>query len=377
MKMYKRIVLAFVGALVVLAGLGTVKGLQIGRMIAQSDAFVPPAQTVSVAAVKDSEWETTLRAVGSLEAVQGVMVTAELPGKVSRIAFAPGSWVARGQLLLLQDVSVEKAQLRAAESRVLLAKKNLERAELLNRQKVIPDADLDDRRAVFEQTAAEADNILAVIEKKTIRAPFSGRLGIRQVNLGEVLESGQPIVSLQSMDPIFVNFQLPQQELAKLKPGLVIRAGTDSETPKTSEGVITALNTEVDHTSRNITVQATLNNREERFRPGMYSSVEVVLPGRRKVLTIPVTAVFHAPYSDSVFIVESQKSPTGEKKLMLRQQFVRIGEQRGDYIEVQDGLEAGQTVVSTGVFKLRNGITVVVDNSLAPDFQLTPEPDNA
>lgn len=377
MKMPARILIAVVGVLLVIGGLGAVKGLQIGRMVAYSKAFAPPAQTVAATAVAPADWEATLSAVGSLEAVQGVTVTAELAGKVDQIAFTPGSKVEGGQLLLQQNTSEEKAQLRAARSRARLALKNLERARLLRRQNVVSESNLDALTAEHEQAAAAVDNILATIEKKTIRAPFSGRLGLRLVNLGEVLEAGQAIVSLQSMSPIYVNFQLPQQELGNLRPGIPVRAGIDKENLAPVEGVVTALNPVVDQVSRNVKVQATLDNGDERMRPGMFAQVDVVLPERRAVLTVPVTAVLYAPYSDSVFIIESKTTDDGQLQQVLRQQFVRLGEQRGDYIEVRSGLEAGQMVVSTGVFKLRNGMAVAVDNSLAPEFNLTTKPDNA
>jgi membrane fusion protein (multidrug efflux system) len=306
---------------------------------------------------------------------------------VDRIAFEPGARVTAGQLLLQQDVSVETAQLRAAESNKALAQKNLERARSLVKQNVMPQADFDARRSRYEQAAAQVDLIRATINKKTIRAPFEGRLGIRQVNLGEVLESGQPIVSLQRLDPIFVNFQLPQQEVHRLATGLTVRVTIESLGELTLEGKVSAVNPEVDSRSRNITVQATLQNPDERLRPGMFAAVEMILPEQREVLTIPATAVAYAPYSDSVFVVEPAETAAGETKtaagekvdqaMVLRQQFIRLGEQRGDFIVVQKGLTAGQTVVSTGVFKAHNGQQVAIDNRLAPDFKIAPQPEDA
>jgi membrane fusion protein (multidrug efflux system) len=376
MKMPIRVLIGVAGVLLVVGALGTVKGLQIGRMIAHGKAFAPPAQTVTAATVDRAEWETTLTAVGSLEAVQGVTVASELAGKVTRIAFEAGVAVSADQLLLQQDISEERARLRAAQSRTLLARKDLKRAQTLFDQQVIPRADLDEQKARYDQAVAERDNIRAIIEKKTIRAPFSGRLGIRRIDLGEVLDTGQPIVSLQSLDPIFVNFQLPQQELGRLKPGLLVRAGDDAPGATIIEGTITAVNPEVDPTTRNISVQATVDNPRERLRPGMYVSVSVVLPARRTVLTIPATAVAYAPYSDSVFVIENHNDESGHGRQILRQQFVQLGEKRGDFVAVKRGLEQGQTIVSTGVFKVRNGQRVVVDNALAPAFDLRPEPKN-
>ena len=373
MKMYLRILIAIGGILAVLTALGAIKGLQIKSMVAQGKAFKPPPQAVTSAKVDPIKWETTLSAVGSLKAVQGVMVSAELSGKVSRIAFKPGKMVSAGQILLNQDISEEKARLGAAQSELKLARKNLDRVRMLHTEKVVSDTDYDQRKAEYDQAVAALDNIHAIIAKKTIRAPFSGRLGIRRINLGEVLAPGQPIVSLQSLDPIFINFQLPQQELTRLKTGLVVRASLDTKGAEAFEGVITALDPDVDSVTRNIKIQATLNNPIERLRPGMYINVSVVLPEKRSVLAVPATAILHAPYSDSVFVIAKKGQDNDTKSLQLRQQFVQLGEKRGDFVAVEKGLQPGQIIASTGVFKLRNGMNVVVDNQLSPDFKLKPQ----
>lgn len=377
MKMSSRIFLTIAGLLILIGSIGAVKGLQIGRMVAHGKAFAPPPQIVTVAPVDATRWETTLNAVGSLEAVQGIMLTAELPGKIVQIDIESGARATAGRLLIQQDISVEAAQLRSAESEAALALKNLERARKLVAQQVIPRASFDERKSRHERAAAQVALIQATIAKKTIRAPFSGRLGIRQVNLGEVVGSGRPIVSLQSLDPIYVNFQLPQQEVGKLALGLKVRVGIEAMENTVIEGVVTALNPKVDSRSRNITVQATLVNPGDRLRPGMFATVALLLPDQKEVLTIPATAVSYAPYSDSVFVVESAGDVDGSPKKVLRQQFVQLGEQRGDFVAVAQGLEAGQTVVSTGVFKLRNGQDVAVDNQLAPTFEQMPAPEDA
>jgi membrane fusion protein (multidrug efflux system) len=377
MKMITRVFITITGLLILVGAIGAVKGLQIGRMVAHGKAFAPPPQTVTVAPVNASRWETTLNAVGSLEAVQGVMMTAEMPGKIVHLELQSGAQVMAGQLLVQQDISVETAQLRSAQSDAALALKNLERARKLVAQQVIPRATFDERKSRHERAAAQVALIRATIAKKTIRAPFSGRLGIRQANLGEVLESGQPIVSLHALDPIYVNFQLPQQEVGKLAPGLKVRVGIEALEDVVVEGVVTALNPEVDGRSRNITVQATLANPHERLRPGMFATVALILPAQQEVLTIPATAVSYAPYSDSVFVVESDGQAAESDKKVLRQQFVQLGQQLGDFVVVAQGLEAGQTVVSTGVFKLRNGQSVAIDNQLAPTFETAPTPEDA
>jgi membrane fusion protein (multidrug efflux system) len=376
--MLKRIIITLIGIIVLIGGLAGIKSLQIQRMIAHGDNFVPPPEVVTTAMAKTDSWESFLTAIGSLEAVQGVVVTAELTGKVVHIAFEPGSMVKASDLLVQQDTSVESAQLRAAEAAMTLAKINFERTKKLVANKTVSRSDFDNANAQFKEAAAQVDNIRAVIAKKTIRAPFSGRLGIRQVNLGQTLNEGDEIVSLQSLDPIYVNFLLPQQRLAQVYPGLAIRLTTDAFPGQVISGKITAINPQVDAATRNIRIQATVENPAELLRPGMYVNVSVVLPDRIEVLAIPATSVLYAPYGDSVFVVEEQKNDSNKSSgLVLNQKFVRLGETRGDYVSIISGLKQGETVVSTGVFKLRNGQTVVIDNTLSPEFKQMPKPADA
>ncbi|MFA7383168.1 MAG: efflux RND transporter periplasmic adaptor subunit [Desulfurivibrionaceae bacterium] len=376
--MKKRILLSLLGLLLIIAILAGIKGLQISKMMESGKSFTPPPETVTTAQPHPESWEATLPAVGSLEAVQGVTVAAELPGKVTHLAFTPGTWIKAGSLLLQQDTSSEMAQLQAAEAEATLAKANFERLRLLIETNAVSKAAYDDGEAKFKQALAQADTIRAAIAKKTILAPFSGRLGIRLVNLGQSLKEGEPIVSLQAMDPIFINFMLPQQELARVKPGLPVRITSDVLPGQTVVGKITAINPQADSATRNVRVQATAANKDERLRPGMFATVAVVLPGKNQVLAIPATAVLPAPYGDSVFVVEERKEEkSGKTGLAVRQQFVRLGERRGDFVAVLSGLEDGATVVSTGVFKLRNGQQVVIDNALNPKFSLNPTPDNS
>lgn len=377
----KKLLLTALCVIAIVGVLGGIKGLQIGRMTAHSQQNTPPPETVSTATVQQQSWEAFLTAVGSLEAVQGVTLTAELTGKVVDISFQPGSKVQAGDLLVRQDTSSEQAQLRSAEADLSLAKSTFDRASKLLPEKIVSPADYDNAEAKYKQAQAQVENIRATIAKKTIRAPFSGRLGIRLINLGQVIDNGTPIVSLQSLDPIHINFRMPQQYLNRLEPGLSVRLKPDGlpdgllEQP--IEGKITTINPEVDAATRNIRVQATIQNPAERLRPGMFVEVSVVLPQKKEVLAIPATSVLYAPYSDSVFVVEAgvkSDRPEGEK--VVRQQFVSLGEKRGDFISVAEGLKEGQLIVSTGVFKLRNGQTVVVNNSVEPEFKLSPEPGN-
>jgi membrane fusion protein (multidrug efflux system) len=295
-----------------------------------------------------------------------------------RIAFEPGTKVKAGDLLLQQDISSEKAQLRAAEATLALTKLDLERSSKLLATKAVAKAKYDSDFAQYKQAVAQIDGIRATIRKKTIRAPFDGSLGIRLVNLGQVLNEGEPIVSLQTINPIFVNFFLPQQQLAQVKPGLKVRVTTDALSGEVIEGEITAISPEVDVATRNIRIQATVANNQERLRPGMFVNVAVVLPSRGEVLAIPATAVLYAPYGDTVFVVnEKEREKDLQSVKVVQQKIVQLGEKRGDFVAIVSGLEKGETVVSTGVFKLRNDQTVVVDNTLAPVFKLAPKPEDS
>jgi membrane fusion protein (multidrug efflux system) len=289
------------------------------------------------------------------------------------IAFDPGAKVKRGDLLIRQDTSVEEAQLPGAEAQVTLTQSVLARDVEMLKEKIISQADYDAAVAGHRQAMAQAETLRATIAKKTIRAPFGGRLGVRQVNLGQTLREGDPIVTLQSLDPVFVNFALPQQELSRLHTGLPVRVTSDALPGRGIDGRITTVNPLVDAETRNVQLQATVANPEEKLRPGMFVNAAVGLPVRNKVTAIPATSVLYAPFGDSVFVVEEKAGKGGKA---LRQQFVRLGERRGDFIAVTNGLKEGETIVSTGVFKLRNGQPVVVDNKLAPSYRLAPTPAN-
>jgi membrane fusion protein (multidrug efflux system) len=307
-----------------------------------------------------------------------VTVSAEVPGKIVAIAFQPGSSVRAGDLLVRQDTSVEEAQLPGAEAAEVLARTNLERARALLAENAVAQAEYDSALARHSEAASFVGQLRAAIAKKTVRAPFTGRLGIRLVNLGQMLKEGEPIVSLQALDPIFADFALPQQLLAHLQVGLAVRVTTDAFPGENFPGKITALNAEVDAATRNIRLQATVANPGEKLRPGLFARVAVILPGEAEVLAIPATAVVYAPYGDSVYLIEdtAAAAPTGAPGKILRQQFVRLGEKRGDFVAVTSGLKGGETLVSTGAFKLRNGQAVVIDNQLAPVFSLEPRPEN-
>jgi membrane fusion protein (multidrug efflux system) len=375
--MKKRILLALLGILIVAGLLAGIKALQIGKMTDQGKAFTPPAETVTSFQLQPQSWTSELAAVGSMTAVQGVTLAAEAPGKIVAIAFQPGTSVRTGDLLVRQDTSVEEAQLPGAEAAEVLARANLERARALLAENAVAQVEYDTALAAHSEAASAVAQLRAVIAKKTVRAPFAGRLGIRLVNLGQMLKEGEPIVSLQTIDPIFADFSLPQQALSQLTTGIAVHVTTDAYPGETFGGKITAINAEVDSATRNISLQATVTNAQEKLLPGMFARVAVVLPGSAEVLAIPATAVLYAPYGDSVYVIEEHKDEkTGETGTVLRQQFIRLGEKRGDFVAVVSGLKGHETVVSTGAFKLRNGQTVVVDNQLAPTFSLEPKPEN-
>ena len=376
--MKKKIFFTVLGLLLLSGGIGGIKALQIKKMIDQGKSMTFPPEVVTAAEVQKNSWESTLSAVGTLTAVQGVTIAAEMPGKIVRIAFEPGTKMQQGGLLIKQDSTTEEAQLRSAEAQIALAQNNFNRIEELFRRNAISRADFDNADAQLKANKAQADAIRTAIAKKNIHAPFSGWLGIRLVNLGEILKEGTPIVSLQTLDPIFANFQLPQHQLGRIALGQVVRITSDTLPGEAVDGRITAINPQVDSLTRNISVQATLNNGEEHLRPGMFVNVQVVLPEDNQVLAIPSTAVLYAPYSDSVFVVgEKTDEASGEPIKVVHQRFVRLGEKRGDFISVLSGLSERDTVVTTGVFKLRNGQPVMIDNKLAPAFKLTPRPEDS
>lgn len=363
-------VLCLGALMVVLFG---IKAMQIRKMM--GSPMVMPATTVSSAAVKEEDWAPVLSAVGSVSAVQGATVSSELGGVVADVAFQNGGVAKKGDVLVKLDASSEEAQLHSAEADSELAKANLDRTRNLAARKVVSKQELDSAESAFRQKQGTVDNMRAMIAKKQVHAPFDGQLGIRQVNVGQMINSGQQVVQLTALDPVYVDFALPQQDLPQLATGYDAHVHSDSVGGREFKGKITAINSMVDPVTRNVGVQATLENPDHVLRPGMFVKVDVVLPEKNKSLVIPGSAVSYAPFGDSVFVIEKKKDPkTGKELQTIRQQFVRVGEARGDFVSITQGLKAGQTVVATGVFKLRNGMPVVINNDLAPRPQLNPTP---
>ncbi|HZJ55384.1 MAG TPA: efflux RND transporter periplasmic adaptor subunit, partial [Myxococcaceae bacterium] len=365
--------------------LGGTKFFQIFKMIQAGKHMVPPPVAVTTAKVEKFEWQPLRPAVGTLIALRGTTLSAELTGTVREIGFENGSLVKKGQMIVRLDTSAEQAQLQSAQADAALAKQTLERAEGLRRQEVNTQAELESAQARDKQTRATVVNLQAIINKKIIRAPFDGRAGIRAVELGQVVSPGTPIVSLQTVSPIYAEFQLPQQALAAVKLGQKVGLKVDVFPDSSWDGTITTINPEVDPGTRNVRMRATVENPDGRLNPGMFASVEVEAGKPTQTLVVPATSVIYAPYGDSVFLIEEKKddppkageakapppppkkngaqNPNGEPKpeLVARQQFVRLGERRGDYVQALSGLNGGETIVSNGAFKLRNGQTVVVN----------------
>jgi membrane fusion protein, multidrug efflux system len=376
MKTRKKLWIVVVAGLVVVTGLLVgVKAGQIVTMVRAGESFAPPPESVAAAKVERTEWQATRGAIGSLVAARGVTLGAELPGLVRAISFESGSDVRKGQVLVKLDTSTEEAQLAAATADAALAKVNLDRARTLRASESTSQADLDTAEARAKQADAQAATLRATIAKKTIRAPFDGRISIRQVELGQVVAPGTAIGSLQSVSPIHADFWLPQQALAELKAGQRVRVRTDAWPDASWDGEITAVNPEVDVATRNVRVRATVRNADGRLRPGMFANVEVLSEERSPVLVIPATAVIFAPYGDSVFAIEEKKDEkTGRTAVVARQKFVRLGDRRGDFVAVASGLAAGETIVASGAFKLRNGMAVAVNGASGPGAELAPKP---
>jgi membrane fusion protein (multidrug efflux system) len=373
--MMKKLLFAAIGLAIVVGAIVYAKLDQFSAMGKAAENMVMPPETVTATKVEDVRWEQSIAATGTVSAVQGVTVSAEVTGRVTRIGFESGAAVNAGDVLLQLDTASEDAQLASAKAAAELAKADLARLRELSKQKLASREALDSAGAKVKDTAAQVGNMRALIAKKTVRAPFAGRLGLRLVNLGEILREGSPIVSLQTLDPIHVDFSVPQQQLRRLRSGMTVRVTTDAAPDETFTGEIIAVSPEVDSATRNVRVRALIANPEEALYAGMFANVEVVLPEPQSVLPIAATAVLYAPYGDSVFVVEQQKNKqSGETEQVLRQQFVRLGRARGDFVDVVDGLKAGETVVTSGVFKLRTGMSVVIDNTLAPRPELAPKP---
>ena len=365
----------------VVVGIASVKVWQITTMVGVFKNMPLQTETVASAQAAQEAWQDTLQAIGSVNAAQGVLVSPEVAGMVSEIDFDSGATVKKGDLLLRLDTTSEAAQLRAAQAQVELARLNADRSQQLIASKTISQTELDTTLATLKQYQANADAISAIIDKKTIRAPFDGRLGIRLVNLGEQLDVGKTIVSLQSLSPIYVDFSLPQQDVSKLQTGLQINVTSDAYPGTNFTGKLIAINPDLDSLMRSVQCRAEFENADQLLRAGMFVRVEVVLPQTQPVLVIPTTAVLSAPYGDAVYLVMTAKD-LGLTNMpattpVAQQKFIRTGRNRGDFTTVTSGLQPGDQVVTAGLFKLHNGTPLVINNTNAPQPVLTPRLPNS
>lgn len=357
-----------------IAILGVVKAIQISRAIAEGARFAPPPEAVTSLVVAEVDWAHTARVVGSLAASEGVVVAAESAGKVSRIAFEPGAAVTAGTLLVELDSSVEIANLEGARALAEVTRRNLERAEALRRSKSISQSEFDDAAARAREAAAAVASLAATVERKRIVAPFAGRVGIRLVNLGQHVDVGGGVVPLYSLDPLHFNFTVPQRYVPLVALGLTLELRVDAYSDEVFRATVTAVNPQIDPSTRDVRVQATVPNSSEKLRPGMFAEATVRLPGSERRIAVPSTSIQYAPFGDTVFVIESMRDPKGGEYLGVRQRIVSLGSRVGDLVVVLEGLRSGERIVTSGTFKLRPGAAVSVNDAFEPSRELAPTP---
>jgi membrane fusion protein (multidrug efflux system) len=386
-KKATRYIVVIVGLLLVVGVLVFVKFSQISLLMAmgkEGEKAGPPPEAVASAVAQAQSWEHTLSAVGTVAGAKSVELSNDAPGRVKRIHFESGAMVKKGQVLVELDTSVERAQLASAESRRDLARVTARRSRALVAESVIAVAQLDNDEAQLKTSTAEIRALQAEIERKIVRAPFNGRLGIRAVDVGQYLSAGTTLTTLEDIAAIFIDFTLPQQRLGNVREGMPVRIMTANALAPAAEGVIAAVDPKIDDTTRSIKLRASVPNQGNKLHPGMFVNVSVVTPKRERIVTVPATAIVHASYGDSVFVIEDKKpgspgmakTPQGKPVKIVRQQFVRLGESRGDFVAIAEGMKAGQEIVSAGAFKLRNGSPVFINNNVKSEPRLHPRPEN-
>ena len=376
-RMTKRMLLMLAIVFAFIAAIGSFKFFQIRSAMTHQGSFTPPPEAVTTVVATPEPWDTTIDAIGSVAAVNGVMVSADMPGLVDQIAFTSGQHVSKGDVLVRLDTKAERAQLAASEAQLNLARLNLQRTQGLLPQGVIAQSTQDQTAAEYKQAEARVGEIRASIERKTIRAPFTGAHGIREINLGQYLAGGAPIVSLQSLQPVYVNFSVPQQVLSLVKPGAAVQVTGDSLGGQTETGKIAAVDSVIDEATRNARVQAVFDNRSSKLKPGMFVQAQLARGVSASLIALPASAINYAPFGDSVFIVEQVAGPDGKKYRGVRQQFVKLGGTRGDQIAVLTGVKPGEEIVTSGVFKLRPGAAVQVNNAIRPANEAKPKTEDS
>ncbi len=372
--MFKRMSVMILLALLFIGGIAFWKYKTIRAGMAMGAKFAPPPTAVTTVEVKAQTWQPVLSAVGSMKAVNGVMVSTDMAGIVAEVAFESGTPVKKGTMLVKLDTDEEAAQLASSQAKLALAKTDLERKRDLVTKKAIAQSDLDSAESMLKQMDAQVAEMKAVVARKQIVAPFDGMVGIRQVNVGQYLQPGSSIAPLQSMDPIYVEFALPQQHLLEIALGKKLRLTVAGEK---FDGEVTAIDSRVDESTRNITIQGTVKNPANKLRPGMFVDVDVLLPETDGVLAIPSSSIAYAPYGDSVYVVKEATGADGKTGKEVEQRFVKLGSKRGDQVAVLTGVKAGDEIVSAGVFRLHAGSPVQVNNDVQPGNELHPKPEDS
>ena len=360
--------------IIVICLLGGAKYFQIAAAIAQHAAFALPPEAVTTIVAKEESWKKIADAVGSLSPVQGVNLTSEEEGKVVKINFESGAKVEQGQVIVEMDTSVEEGNLKAALARLDKAQRNLTRVQALRATNAVSKEDLDNAESVFREAQGNVESLKGTIARKKIVAPFSGRTGIRMVNIGQYLAKGASIVPFHALNPLFVDFSLPQYLAGKVASGLEVTLSTDTIPGKIFSAKVTAVDPQVDPVTRTLKIQATVQNSDEVLKPGMFVRVQIFFPDEEKVIPLPGSSVSYAPYGDTVYVVETMKNPQGKEYKGIRQQVVKLGERRGDQIAILSGIKSGEEVVTSGTFKLRPNAAVLVNNVVTPSNNPAPHP---
>jgi membrane fusion protein (multidrug efflux system) len=367
--MFKKFINAFIALAIIFGGIYLVKAKQFEP----PPPFAFPPETVTSAKAELQNWEQKLSAVANIRAVQGVQVSTEIPGILTHIHFKSGQYVEKGAPLIELDTSTEKAELESALARAELADINLNRAKELRQKNTIAQSELDAAVAEAKAARSNVEALEAIISKKQIKAPFTGKLGIRLVNIGEYLNPGTPIVSLQNLDNVYVNFNLSQKDLSKVKKGQLLRVYSDAWPDEVFTGKLSVIEPAIESKTRSLQLLGTIPNPDEKLRPGMFVNVEILDDQKREVLALPATSVYYRSYGDVIFVIKDSDKTKDQK--VVEERFIKTGETLGDYVEITKGVEAGDEVVTSGVFKLSNGRPVRVDNDKSLAFSTHPTPE--
>ena len=373
--MIKRMVIMLVAVAVVFGGIFGFQVFKAAMIKKFISALSNPPQTISAATAGTSEWQPNIEAIGSLRAVKGAELSLEASGVVESISFNSGDDVAAGAILLKLRTADDVARLDSLKAMAELNEITLDRSQRLLKTQATSQAQLDSDAAKLKDTKAQVAQQQAVIDKKILRAPFAGHLGIRAVDLGQYLGAGTPIVTLQALDPIYVDFYVPQQSVDQVRLGQQVAVKVDAYKDQTFAGEISAVNPKADVSNRNVQIRATLKNPDHKLLPGMYATIDVAVGPPATYVTLPQTAITYNPYGDTVYVVESKNNDAeGKPQLVARQTFVTIGPTRGDQVAILRGIDAGDTIVTAGQIKLHNGSVVMVDNSVTPTADAAPVP---